>query len=375
MQRGEDTRMSAAPEVRVVAVRPRTVLLVLGIAVLVGVVLLLGYLAWHVLSWILIAILLAAALNPAVEAFERRGLSRLLASSLVFVLTLAVLIGIGFLVIPPLISQVADFIEAVPDFIDDITRGRGPLGFLQDDYQIVDRVREAIEKEGPAGVLGLSEPLLDVVRSVVTAVIGVITVTFLTFFMLLEGPRVIERTLALLPDPTRARYERVGREVYRTMSGYVSGNLLISLVAGIASTVVLFAVGSDYAIALGLLVAILDLIPLAGATLAAIIVSTVVLIETDWVRCLIVVAFFVGYQQLENHVLQPLVYGRTVQLSPLAVLCAELIGAELAGILGALIAIPVAGSLLAIGRELLVYRRESAIEAPVGVDLAPEPQE
>ena len=183
MQRGEDTRMSAAPEVRVVAVRPRTVLLVLGIAVLVGVVLLLGYLAWHVLSWILIAILLAAALNPAVEAFERRGLSRLLASSLVFVLTLAVLIGIGFLVIPPLISQVADFIEAVPDFIDDITRGRGPLGFLQDDYQIVDRVREAIEKEGPAGVLGLSEPLLDVVRSVVTAVIGVITVTFLTFFM------------------------------------------------------------------------------------------------------------------------------------------------------------------------------------------------
>ena len=365
----------STPEVRVVAIRPRTILVVLGITVLVGVVLVLGYLAWHVLSWILIAILLAAALNPAVEAFERRGMSRLLASSLVFVLTLAVLTGIGFLVIPPLLSQVADFIEAVPDFIDDITRGRGPLGFLQDDYQIVDRVRDAIEKHGAAGVLGLSEPVLDVVRSVVTAVVGVVTVTFLTFFMLLEGPRTIERTLALLPEPTRARFERVGRDVYRTVSGYVSGNLLISLVAGTASTAVLFAVGSDYAIALGLLVAILDLIPLAGATLAAIIVSTVVLIETDWVRCLIVVGFFVGYQQLENHVLQPLVYGRTVQLSPLAVLCAVLVGAELAGILGALIAIPVAGSLLAIGREVLLYRRESAIETPMGVDLAPEPQE
>jgi predicted PurR-regulated permease PerM len=165
------------------------------------------------------------------------------------------------------------------------------------------------------------------------------------------------------------RYERVGREVYRTISGYVTGNLLLSLVAGTAATIVLFAVGSDYAIALGLVVAILDLVPLAGATLAALIVSTVVLIETDWLRCVIVVAFLVAYQQFENHVLQPLVYGRTVELSPLAVLCAVLIGAELAGILGALVAIPVAGSLLAVGREVLQYRRESATEAPAGTEL------
>jgi predicted PurR-regulated permease PerM len=363
------SRPVSTPEVRVVTVRPRTVLVVLGITVLVGIVLLLGYLAWHILTWILIAILLAAALNPAVEAFERRGLTRPWAASLVFVLALLAMTGLGFLVIPPLITQVREFIEAVPDFIDDITRGRGPLGFLQDDYQIVDRIREAIESEGAAGVLGLSEPVLDVVRSVVTAVVGVVTVVFLTYFMLLEGPRTIERTLGLLPDTTRARYERVGREIYRTISGYVSGNLLISLIAGIVSTVVLFAAGSDYAIALGLVVAILDLIPLAGATLAAIIVSTVVLIETDWLRCVIVVAFFVAYQQLENHVLQPLVYGRTVELSPLAVLVAVLIGAELAGILGALVAIPVAGSLLAVGREVLQYRRESAIEAPPGVEL------
>jgi predicted PurR-regulated permease PerM len=349
----------STPEVRVVAVRPRTILVVLGITVLVGLVLVLGYLAWHVLTWILVAAFLAAALNPAVEAFERRGMARAWAASLVFAIALAVMVGIGFLVIPPLVSQVADFIDAVPDFIDDITAGRGPLGFLQEEYGIVDRIRQAIEERGPGGVLGLSEPFLEVVRSVVTAVVGTITVIFLTYFMLLEGPRTVERTLSLLPDGTRERYERVGREVYRTISGYVSGNLLISLVAGTASTIVLFAVGSDFAIALGLVVAVLDLIPLAGATLAAIIVSTVVLIETDWVRCLVVVVFFVAYQQLENHVLQPLVYGRTVQLSPLAVLCAVLVGAELAGILGALVAIPVAGSLLAVGREVLLYRRET----------------
>jgi predicted PurR-regulated permease PerM len=350
----------AAPEVRVVAVRPKTVFLVLGIAVLVGLALILVLLAWTVLTWILIAALLAVALNPAVEAFERRGLKRGYAASIVFALALLVLTGIGFLVIPPLVRQVTDFVNAVPDFIDDLTAGRGPFGWLQDEYQIVDRIRAAIEKQGVGGVLGLSEPVLDIVRSVVTAVVGAITVIFLTFFMLLEGPRTIGGLLALLPESVRPRYERVGRDIYRTISGYVTGNLLISLVAGVLATAILFAVGSDYAVALGLLVAILDLVPLAGATLAAIIAGTVVFIEGGWFRCLIVIAFFVAYQQFENHVLQPLVYGRTVQLSPLAVLCAVLVGAQLAGILGALLAIPVAGSLLAIAREILDYRKEVA---------------
>ena len=354
-------------------VRPSTVLSALGITALVSAFFLLAYLAWHVLTWILIAVFLAAALNPAVEAFERRGMRRGLAASLVFAFALVGLTAIGLLVVPPLVSQVRDFVEAVPDFIDDLTAGRGPLGFLQEDYRLVDRIREAIDRGGAAGALGLSESVIDVARSIVTAVVGVVTIVFLTFFMLLEGPRTVDRALGLLPEQSRMRYERVGREIYRTISGYVTGNLVISLIAGVVSTLVLFALGSDFAIALGLLVAILDLIPLAGATLAAIIVSTVIFIETDWIRFVIAVAFFVGYQQLENHVLQPLVYGRTVQLSPLAVLCAVLVGAELAGILGALLAIPVAGSVLAIGREVLEYRRESSIETPPGVDLAVEP--
>ena len=363
-RRSTELTPMATPEVRVVSVRPRTIFLVIGIAVLVGLVLLLGYLAWHVLTWILIAMLLAAALNPAVERFEARGLSRGWAATVVFLTALLVLSLIGALVLPPLLTQVSDFVDAVPDFVDDVTAGRGPLGWLQDEYQIVDRIREAIEEQGAGGVLGLSEPFLEVVRSVITAVVGTITIIFLTYFMLLEGPRTIAGILEQIPESTRPRYERVGRDIYRTISGYVTGNLLISLLAGTISTILLFAVGSEFAIALGLLVAILDLIPLAGATLAAIIVSTIVLIETNWVRALIVVVFFIAYQQFENHVVQPLVYGRTVQLSPLAVLCAVLVGAQLAGILGALLAIPVAGSLLAIGREVLQYRRDAAIELP-----------
>ena len=352
----------ATTEARVLKLRPQTVFLVIGLTVLVGLTILLVYLAWNVLSWIVIAIFLATALNPAVEYFERRGMKRPWAASLVFALALLVLTGIGFLVIPPLVTQVTDFVNAFPDFVDDVTAGRGPLGWLQDEYQIVDRIREAIERQGVGGVLGLSEPFLDVVRSVVTAVVGFITIIFLTYFMLLEGPRTVHGLLDLVPESARPRYERVGQDIYRSISGYVTGNLLISLLAGVLATIVLFAVGSEFAIALGLLVAILDLIPLAGATLAAIVVSTVVFIETDWIRCLIVIAFFIGYQQFENHVVQPLVYGRTVQLSPLAVLCAVLIGAQLAGILGALLAIPVAGSLLAIAREILQYREEVATD-------------
>ena len=344
-------------------VRPRTVLQVLAIVVLVGLALLLVYQAWRVLTWIVIAGVLAAALNPAVEALERRGLRRGWAASVVFGLALIAFTVIGYLVIPSLVSQVSNFVNAVPGFIDDLTAGRGPLGFLQDRYQIVDRIRAAIEKQGVGGVLGLSQPALDAVRSVVTAVAGVVTIIFLTFFMLLEGPRTIAMLLGLLPEEARPRFERVGRDIYRSISGYVTGNLAISVVAGTLATVVLFAVGSDYAIALGLVVAVLDLVPLAGATIAAVIASTVVAIETDWVRTLIVIAFFIAYQQFENQILQPLVYGRTVQLSPLVVLCAVLIGAQLAGIFGALIAIPVAGSLLAVAREALAYRREVS-EAP-----------
>jgi predicted PurR-regulated permease PerM len=350
----------ATGQEHVVTVRPRTILLVLAISILVGLVLVLVYLAWHVVSWILIAILLAAALNPAVEALGRRGLSRPRAATIVFAVTLLVGIALGFLVIPPFVSQANDFADALPGYVDDLTAGRGPLGFLQEHYQIVDRIRRAIEMQGTTGVLGLSGPVLAVVLGVVGAVAGVITVVFLTYFMLLEGPRTIASTLALLPDSTRVRCERVGKDIYRTIGGYVTGNLLISVIAGTFAAVVLFAVGSDYALPLGLLVAVFDLIPLAGATIGTVIVGAVVVIELDWIRCLVVVGLLIAYQQVENNFLQPLVYKRMVQLSPLAILCAVLVGAELAGIFGALLAIPLAGSLLAVAREVVAYRRESS---------------
>jgi predicted PurR-regulated permease PerM len=136
----------------------------------------------------------------------------------------------------------------------------------------------------------------------------------------------------------------------------VTGNLLISLVAGVSTAVVLLVMGVPYSVALGLIVGILDLIPLAGATIAGIIVGLVAFLHSIPAG-IVVVVFFIVYQQIENHLLQPLVYGRTVQLSPLAVLISVLIGAELAGVLGALAAIPVAGALQVVLGDYLQHRR------------------
>jgi predicted PurR-regulated permease PerM len=349
---------------RVVYIRPRTILQVLGIVLATFAIIAFVYLAWHIVTWILVAVFLALALNPAVEFIQRRGLKRGSSAAIVFVLAVAAIVGLGFLVLPPLVRQVTDFIQAVPNLVDDLVAGRGQLGFLQRDYHIVDRIREAIDKQGAGGVLGITAPAIAVAQSVFSVIIGSVAIAFLTFFMLLDGPRLVERFYAFLPDNTRPRWQRVGSEIYRTVGGYVTGNVLISVIAGVAAMAALFILGSKYSVALAVVVAILDLIPLAGATMAAVIVSTVVFVELGWVKGVIIIVFFLVYQQLENHILQPVIYGRTVQLSPLVVLISVLIGAELAGILGALAAIPVAGVVQAVGREFLRYRSETATAPP-----------
>jgi predicted PurR-regulated permease PerM len=175
--------------------------------------------------------------------------------------------------------------------------------------------------------------------------------------MLLEGPKWMERFYGLLPEGSQEKWRGIGRDIYRTVGGYVTGNLLISVIAGVSSTIVLLILDVPYAVALGLLVAILDLIPLAGATLAAIILTAVAFL-TSVPAGIIVLVFMIVYQQIENHVLQPLVYSRTVQLSPLAILVSVLIGAKIAGILGALAAIPVAGAIQVLFLAWLRERRE-----------------
>jgi predicted PurR-regulated permease PerM len=345
-------------EERVVRFRATTILAVLGIAIAVALLLEVVWIARQVLTWILIAIFFALALNPAVEWFQRHGLKRRgLATGLTFLLVLGAMAGLGALFVPTLVDEVNGFVDALPGYVNDVTHRQGRLGFLESEYHVTERVRSAVQSGGASSVLGLTGTAVAITKGIITAIVATVTITFMTFFMLLEGPAWMERFYAMLPAKSRDHWRGVGQRIYRTVGGYVTGNLLISVIAGVASTLVLLALGVPYAVALGLLVAILDLIPLAGATIAAIIVVTIGFIHSVPAGIVLLV-FFVVYQQVENHVIQPVVYSRTVQLSPLAVLIAVLIGAELAGVLGALAAIPVAGTVQVILVSWLEDRRK-----------------
>jgi predicted PurR-regulated permease PerM len=344
-------------EERLVYFRPRAVIVVLSIILAAIVMIEVLQAAKSILIWIFVAIFLALALNPAVDWLVAHGVRRRgLAVAITVAGTLLAIVGLALTIIPTLIEQVNDFADAVPGYVEDLTAGRGRLGFLERDYHIVERVREAVREGGASQVLGISGTAVAVTKSVVTAVVATLTIAFMTVFMLLEGPTWVERFYSLLPEDKQPRWRSVGYDIYRTVGGYVTGNLAISVIAGFVSTVVLLALDVPYAVALGLVVAIFDLVPLAGATIAAVIVSTVALLDST-TSGIIVIVFFIVYQQLENHLLQPIVYGRTVQLSPLAVLIAVLVGAELAGVVGALAAIPVAGTIQVILRDWLRHRR------------------
>ena len=357
---------TAAPD-RLVDFRPRTVFRVLVIVLAVAIALEVIWISRHVLAWVVISLFLALALNPLVNMIQRRtSLGRGAAIGVAYLICAVVIAAVGATFLPKLIDEVNGFVQALPNYLDDVTHGRGRLGFLETKYHVVEKVRAQVETGGATKVLGLSGAALSITKSVITIVLATVTIIFLTFFMLLEGRDWVERVYSLFPEHAQARWRRVGDDIYKTVGGYVTGNILISVIAGTAATIVLLIMGVPYAVALGLLVALLDLVPLAGATVAGIIVVGVAFLHSVPAGIVLLI-FVIVYQQLENHFLQPVIYGRTVQLSPLVVLVSVLIGAELAGVLGALAAIPVAGSIQVLLRDALAQRRHRLIE-PAGAD-------
>jgi predicted PurR-regulated permease PerM len=349
---------------RVVDLRTRTILRIFGVAIAVAVVLEVLWISRQVIAWIVISLFLAVALNPLVSWIERRGhIKRGPAIGVAYLVLALVIVAIGWTFVPKLVDEVNGFVQALPGYVHDLTHGRGRLGFLERKYHVVEKVREQVKNGGAKRLLGLSGTAVAITKSIVTIIAASVTIVFLTFFMLLEGHAWIDRLYDLLPARSRPRWRRVGHDVYRTIGGYITGNLLISLIAGVSITIVLLIMGVQFAVALGLLVAVLDLIPLAGATIAGIIVVAVSFLHSIPAG-IVVAVFFVVYQQLENHFLQPVIYGRTVQLSPLVVLIAVLVGAALAGILGALAAIPVAGTIQVLVRDMLAQRRTAGALAP-----------
>src|SRR3954468_4681315 len=301
-----DAAAVADPPLRVVDFRPRTIFRVIGILIATAIVLEVIWIARHVLSWVFIALFLALALNPAVDWLERRINRRGAAAAIVFFAALVAIVGIAYLFVPTLINQVNDFAGKVPDYLHDLTKGRGRLGFLQEKYHLVDKARKALREGGASKLFGVSGAALAVAKGVVNAVLATVTIAFLTFFMLLEGPAWIDSFLRQLPDEPRRRWRKVGHEIYRTVGGYVTGNLLISVICGLVYGIALAVLGVPFPVALGFIVAILDLIPLAGATIGGVIVVVAGLITSTQAGIGMAIVVIV-YQQAENQVLQPII--------------------------------------------------------------------
>nr|MDQ3575754.1 AI-2E family transporter [Actinomycetota bacterium] len=212
---------------------------------------------------------------------------------------------------------------------------------------------------------------VGILTRVGNAVAGTLTIVVLSILMLLSGPKMLQGGLNILSPPRREHIRYVAADCAKAVTGYVAGNLLISLVAGIVTFFALWAIGVPFRTVLALWVAFADLIPLVGATLGA-IPAVVVAFLNSTTMGIWTILFFVAYQQFENHVLQVTIMSRTVDLNPLVVLVSVLIGVELSGILGALLAIPLAGVVQVVGRDMLDSRRGRMKDEPtIGTDEVP----
>jgi predicted PurR-regulated permease PerM len=256
----------------------------------------------------------------------------------------------------PLAREGAAFAAQFPQLLDDVRSGRGVVGRLLERTHALTYIQNNQEKIRSFAT-GLTTSAAGVLQGVATGIAGVVTVFVLSLLMILEAPKIVEGTLSVIEnDHQRERVRRVAADCAKSITGYISGNLLISIICGVLTYITLKIMGVPFAGLIALFVALVDLLPLVGATLGAIVALIAAAVHS--IPALIVVAiFFVAYQQLENHVLQPLIFARTVKLNPLAVLVSILVGVELAGILGALLAIPVAGIIQVILRDVWDRRR------------------
>jgi predicted PurR-regulated permease PerM len=355
-----------------VALDARSIVVFIAIAVSSLLLLATAYAARAVLLRLIVAVVLAMAAEPLVQSFERRGLQRGRAVGVSFALIALVLAGFAYLLLMPLIDETRRLVQDGPRLLRQLTQENGQLGFLESRFQIVERARAALDSGRLAATAG---PVWNAFGSALQTGGAIITVAFLTLFVQLGGRQWFDSLVDFAPDRARARLRRTGAGISTAVGGYVAGNLLISVICGTVTTSVLFALSVPYAVALGVVVAVLDLLPLVGATLGTIIGAAVAVATRGlWPTVVFVVAMLV-YQQVENNVLQPLVYNRTVKISPLATLLSVAIGAQLGGVTGALLGIPFAGALKVVAHEVIASRRgeEAPSDDPDRRDVDPRP--
>ena len=310
-----------------------------------------------ILLWVLIGIILAIALQPAVGWLERHRWNRILASLVVSFATLAVLAAAIVAIAWPVVGQSGVLIRDLPQLVDSLFRNGGELHFLEVKLHVIERLKSVTPGQVANVVLGNQQSIVSAVTKVAFILAATITILTIMVMLLIEGPRGWTSILDSLVGDERRWVARIGENFLRATGGYVRGNLAISLVAGVSSYIVLKILGVPYAETLAVLVAILDIVPLVGATIGAVIVTIVGFATGTTVDGVVLIVFFVAYQQFENNVLQNVVYAKTLTLSPLVVFIAALIGATLAGIVGVLLAIPLASAGWTLGRDLIALRQ------------------
>jgi len=333
----------------------------------VGVVLVLiafsiALLVRNVLVLVLIAAVLAMGLEPAVRFMMRRlKMRRPWAVTTVILIGVGVVILLLVLIVPPFVREIRNFARDIPGFIDRLQNASGLVGDLEARFHLSERLRE-LAANIPNAISGSFSTIFGVTKSLAATTFNVLTVFVLTIYFMGRLPNIRDGIVALMPAAKRGSYANTLDESIRRISGYVSGNIVISLIAGGVSFVFLIVLGIPFAAALAVIVAFTDLIPTIGAILGMVVCAAVAFFS-GVVPGVITLIFFTVYQQVENYVIGPRVMRDAVDLSPIAVVLSVLIGGALLGFVGGLLALPVAAAAKVVIRDLWLRERLEKIRA------------
>ncbi len=291
---------------------------------------------------LLVAFFLTLALNPPVSYLAKRLFKgkRGLATGIAYLIVLSLISGLLYATIPPLVEQSQQLADRLPSYVNELETSDTTLARLARRTGMVEELKDS-EARISSKVGG---PIFDFFKRFTSSLLSVLVVLGLTFFMLVEGPRWLSRFWSLHPRDREKHRKQLAYRMYKVVTGYVNGQLFVAFLAGTAAFIILTILSVPYSLPLAAAVSVLGLIPLVGATLGAVIAVIVGLFQSVAIG-LILLIFFVIYQQFENYVIYPMVQSKALEISPLLILVAALFGANLAGLLGALLAIPTAACL------------------------------
>ena len=342
------------------AVEPssRTVVRVVVIVVLSAFALYLVYRLRTIIAWLVVAAFIAACASGPVNVLARR-MKRGLAIALVYLVIILVPLIMLILLVVPLIEQTVRLVNNLPEYVADLkqtVQDNPQLREFNDKYDVTGKL-EDVASNAASSLDDAALTLADVGASLVSSVFAIVTILVLSMFMVARGREWFEAFLERRPEHEARAMRRAGDRAAEAVSGYVAGALFQATVAGITAFLMLSILGIPSALTLALIIAVLDLIPLVGATLGAVIVGVVILFSGSTADVIIWTIFAIVYQQFENYVVQPRIQSRAVSIDPFIVVIAALVGGTLLGILGALVAIPGAATIQIAVREFLDYRR------------------